>query len=214
LDFPFSTITFVYYYKLPAALTVLKYAPMKKRLLQNLLFTFILSLLLCVSCKKETDTTPPDNSDGAVSVTNDYSDLKPDTGTAGNYIINYYASDVNGNKAHASRTVMVEIWRDDYPGNYNAVNSCPSVGAFSSVETVSAGASDDKIIISNFASTNENCTATISGQNITIESQQIGIFNNVHGTGTINNKATVISLSYTYTYNALTETCTATLTRQ
>jgi hypothetical protein len=213
---------------------------MKKILLQKLFLIFAFLPLFSISCKKEADKVPPvislngsdsvsvqihtvysdagatalDNSDGSVAVTNDCALLNPDTGTAGTYIIHYYASDVEGNKAQATRTVTVDIGRPGYLGNFSATDNCPSVGSFSSLETITAGAADDKIIISNFASTNANCTASVNGMNITIEAQQIGILTNVHGTGTINSKGKVISLSYTYTYNALTETCSATLNRQ
>jgi hypothetical protein len=213
---------------------------MKKLVCQNIFFIMLLPALFSSSCKKDTDNIPPvislngadsvyvqlhsaysdagataiDNSDGSVTVTNNCTAQNPDTGTAGIYTITYYATDVEGNAAQKTRTVIVDIRRSDYLGNYSTSHNCPSVGLFSPLEIITASAANDKIILSNFAGTNENCTASISGQNITIVSQQIGIFSNVHGSGTINNKGTVISLSYTYTYNALTETCSATFTKQ
>lgn len=133
------------------------------------------------------------------------------TDSAGTYTVTYSVSDAAGNPASTTRTVIVEIVRNSWVGQYDGEHDCPSVGGpFVTAETMTAGAAANAIVISNFSGTTLNASATVSGQTMTIAMQTVGNFVFSNGTGTINNMGNHIDLTYTSDGYGVVETCTAT----
>jgi hypothetical protein len=207
---------------------------MKKHILAICLAAFTFVAFTFTSCDNEDTTAPIITLIGAGTVTVELGDTYTDDGataeddedgditaliivdnpvntdSAGTYTVTYSVSDAAGNPASATRTVIVEIVRDSWVGQYDADHNCPSVpGGFLTSETITAGAAADALVINNFSGTNLNATATVSGQSITIPMQTVGPFVFSNGTGTINNLGNQFNLTYTSDGYGTVETCTA-----
>jgi hypothetical protein len=151
--------------------------------------------------------TAHDTKDGSVAVSTSGT---VDMTTAGTYTITYTAHDAAGNSVSATRTVNVNIDRSNYVwSGYAALDTAASTGYFTYSGAISAGSASNAIIISNFSGTLANCTATVNGATVTIASQSVGAYTMV-GSGTMNNKGTIITLAY----NDGTENHIAVLTKQ
>ncbi|MEP7171569.1 MAG: DUF5011 domain-containing protein, partial [Bacteroidota bacterium] len=105
-----------------------------------------------------------DDKDGSVSVTTSGT---VDESTEGTYTLTYTASDKEGNTGTATRTVIVEITRDNYIAYYNVTSPC--VSDYSA--NIGYGSVSDGIVINNLGDAGINITATVSGHDITIPSQ-------------------------------------------
>ena len=206
---------------------------MKKHILAICLVAFAFIAFTFTSCDNE-DTTAPvitllGNAVETVTLGDTYTDAGAtaeddedgditaliivdnpvNTDSAGTYTITYSVSDAAGNPASTTRTVIVEIVRNSWVGQYDGDHNCPSVGSFLTSETMTAGAAADAIVINNFSGTNLNATATVSGQTMTISTQTVGPFVFSNGTGNINNFGNHIDLTYTSDGYGVVETCTA-----
>ena len=139
--------------------------------------------------------------------------------SVGSYSIEYTSTDKNDNVSVLSRTVNVVVCVDNLLGDYSVDDDCGS--QLADTHTISAGASDNEIIIDNFVTlAGGQVTGTLSGSTITISQQDfsitVGTFT-ISGTGVVNSDASEIVFDYTWDNSTPivggSGNCTATYTK-
>lgn len=212
---------------------------MKIHSLKTLLFIGIAATITMAACKKD-DTTAPvvtlkgdnpmninvgatftdpgatatDDTDGAITDIDVTGSVT--TSTAGTYTLKYSATDEAGNTGSATRTVNVKRTRDNYLGTYTVSENCPSPYALNTTPTISAGSSANQIVISLFYFNGGQLTATVNGNDVTIDAGQAPqpILDGVTGSGTMNAAGTQIVFELTFSPSGSPSvTCTATYTK-
>ena len=105
--------------------------------------------------------------------------------------------------------------RADMIGTYTGAEVCGS-GNDNYSSTVTEASDVDKILISNLYNTfSANVVATVDGNSFSIASQDPD--NNgvtVSGSGSINDNASIMTITFTITANGGTDNCTSTFTKQ
>lgn len=115
--------------------------------------------------------------------------------------------------AEGKCTVM---WQTKFVGTYNTAESCDGTATGNYSNTVSAGADNFKLVISNFGDSGLNMVADITASNeinIPVTNLSVGgTTYQVSGSGTIS--GTVMTITYTAKENGVTQfTCTMTMTK-
>jgi len=164
----------------------------------------------------EEGATATDDEDGTISTTQSGS---VDVTTEGTYTLTYSATDAAGNTGSATRTVTVVIVRNSYVGTYNVTGTLDGTTETPyGTPIVASGTEANKIIVSNFANVSgSNVFATVSGHSVTIPSQTYsdGTYTyTVVGSGSINNKAEVMSLNWTASVGSVSVVGVETYTKQ
>lgn len=160
----------------------------------------------------EPGATAEDDVDGELT------DMIDITGTVnsdilGDYTITYTVADERGNTTSIDRTVSVVIMRENYTGSWAVAqgSDCPFTWTSGTTQNIAAGSSVNEIVFNDFyGGLGGSLTANISGQNLTIPSQNPLSLGEVAGTGVINNTAGEIILSLTRSTLLGDETCTLT----
>lgn len=159
------------------------------------------------------------NKDGSAATVSTSSQV--DASTKGTYTVTYTATNENGT-ATATRTVNVNIGQDNWLVTWAADSDCGNSFPLTPDPVFSAGAGANALVIDNmFNVFGGTANASINGNNITIPNQTIDVtFGQVtfSGTGSINNQANSITITYTYN-NTIPliggqGTCVATYTKQ
>ena len=161
----------------------------------------------------EPGATASDDVDGDISASITITGTV-NTAEAGSYTRTYTVSDAAGNTGSASRVVNVVLTRDSYLGSYTGTENCPSPYGLSTIPTISAGASANKIVLSPFYFNGGELIMTVDGGNVTIDPGQnpIPVGASAAGNGTFDGNTLVLSL--TMTENGLPAVnCTATYTK-
>jgi hypothetical protein len=211
---------------------------------QSLLFIL---LLLSANCMAVIDSIPPvitlngqnplnhilnstytdagatafDNVDGNItsSITSNITASNPNKDLAAYYTIIYSASDQAGNTATATRTIHVYNEADFLAaGNYNGVDSCPSIGvSFFNCSITTSSTVNWEFIINNFAAfgtmvnITANATGIAAGSTITFPSNQPlwagGAI--ISANGILTSVSPVeFSVTYLWTDGTMSEQCT------
>jgi hypothetical protein len=214
---------------------------MKKNILLISAIALTSTTLLFNSCKKDDTTAPvvtlsgsssstiPINGSfsdpGATATDNEDGTLTPtvsgsvDVTTEGTYTLTYSATDAAGNTGTATRTVTIVIVRDSYVGTYNVTGTLDGTTETPyGTPIVASSANSDRIIINNFAGVSgSNVYANVDGHSVTIPSQTYndGTFTyTVSGTGSINNKAKLMTLNWTASVGSTSIVGVETYTKQ
>jgi hypothetical protein len=143
--------------------------------------------------------------EGNVTVTSDLSQVN--TSSVGSFNVTYTASNANGTTT-ATRLVNVVLGQSSYLGNYTTVQEC-TITQFpvNGSAQVIAGASANQLIIQDaFTGISGNINLTFAGSQITAPQQTvvIEVFGipagdlTFTGTGVMNDNATSMTITYTY----------------
>lgn len=161
--------------------------------------------------------TATDNEDGAITVTVD-NPVKTDA--AGEYTVNYTATDKAGNKTTLKRTVYVTHRNTNISGAYKTTENCTGAGVVDEYDCAitAAGANKMNLTFTNFGNfqTSMTLAGTLTGntgQSITIAKQ---VVNGVtfEGTATVDAPGKNITITYNVEDNNGKDTCTATWKKQ
>ncbi|MEM7037382.1 MAG: DUF5011 domain-containing protein [Bacteroidota bacterium] len=139
-----------------------------------------------------------------------------DPNTAGHYHITYSVTDAAGNNTTAEREVDVEIDRAAYLGGYTVSETCPSPYGLNSAPTISAGSTDDEVVISLFYFNGGSLSCTVDGATITVNANQTPQpwGDTVTGSGTFDGSVFTLNLTFSPQGGNPDVNCTATYTKQ
>jgi PKD repeat protein len=160
------------------------------------------------------------NKDG--SSVNVSTDNTVNSNSKGTYTVTYTATNPNGTTT-ATRTVNVVIGQDNWLVTWAVSSDCGTTTfPLASAPTFSAGATAQDLVIDGmFTLIGGTANASINGSTITIPYQTVDATIgqiNFSGTGTINDQANTIIITYTYENTAPliggSGTCTATYIKQ
>lgn len=99
--------------------------------------------------------------------------------------------------------------RDNFVGTYATGETCTTGNSNYMLTVVANSGVSNALVIGNLGNFGFNVTATVSGYNLTIPAQNVGIYS-VSGSGTINGALNTLTISYTVTSSGATDVCTAT----
>ncbi len=160
-----------------------------------------------------------DEEDGVISVI-DVDDSALNTSTVGSYDILYSATDDAGNVGSAVRTVHVFAQASNYAGVYAVEEDCSDGNTYNYNVTITAGASPNTLLVSNFGNyggavivnigLSDDTNSTLSVNDMAGGATFIGVGILTTGTTT----SMIFTLDYDSTSGADTLNCVGTFTKQ
>ncbi len=101
-------------------------------------------------------------------------------------------------------------------GSYSVIEACSVTGNWEyNISITESTTDEDDIVINNFGDFGGSIRATVSGKGLNIPAQTVNVngtaFNIANGTGSINGN--LLTMSYTYSVGADSESCSMTCTK-
>ncbi len=106
--------------------------------------------------------------------------------------------------------------RDNFIAVYNVIESCTSGNYDYTITIQASSVNADEVILSNFGDFGSGLIkGTVNGTSLTIPNQTIdisGVALTVSGSGSLNNN--ILTVTYTYSSDGFSDSCSATCTKQ